>query len=157
MPSAVANTVNGNQKCASRNLSPCFRGNHGHAGIRAIARSGHAPGDGFIGDKWTPVQASKAPQHATADVGSRWEQTSRSVKRAPSMAGTLAPADTDLASGPRLGHVSDVLPTTLGAPDVSGDQRMRLLLIEDNQRLVANRFNYFEPRGHFRNAAPAGT
>ena len=33
---------------------------------------------------------------------------------------------------------------------------MRLLVIEDNQRLVANLFEYFEARGHILDAAPDG-
>ena len=39
-----------------------------------------------------------------------------------------------------------------------GRQRgtMRILIIEDNRRLVANLFDYFEPRGHKLDAAPDG-
>lgn len=33
---------------------------------------------------------------------------------------------------------------------------MRILIIEDNRRLVANLFEYFEPRGHKLDAAPDG-
>jgi DNA-binding response OmpR family regulator len=33
---------------------------------------------------------------------------------------------------------------------------MRILIIEDNRRLVANLFDYFEPRGHKLDAAPDG-
>jgi DNA-binding response OmpR family regulator len=33
---------------------------------------------------------------------------------------------------------------------------MRILIIEDNRRLVANLFDYFEPRGHELDAAPDG-
>lgn len=33
---------------------------------------------------------------------------------------------------------------------------MRILIIEDNRRLVANLFEYFEPRGHTLDAAPDG-
>ena len=33
---------------------------------------------------------------------------------------------------------------------------MRLLVIEDNRNLVANLFDYFEPRGHALDAAPDG-
>ena len=33
---------------------------------------------------------------------------------------------------------------------------MRLLVIEDNQNLVANLFDYFEARGHTLDAAPDG-
>ena len=33
---------------------------------------------------------------------------------------------------------------------------MRLLVIEDNQNLVANLFDYFEARGHVLDAAPDG-
>jgi DNA-binding response OmpR family regulator len=33
---------------------------------------------------------------------------------------------------------------------------MRILIIEDNRRLVANLFDYFEPRGHTLDAAPDG-
>ncbi len=33
---------------------------------------------------------------------------------------------------------------------------MRLLIVDDNQNLVANLFDYFEPRGHVLDAAPDG-
>ncbi len=33
---------------------------------------------------------------------------------------------------------------------------MRILIVEDNRRLVANLFEYFEPRGHTLDAAPDG-
>ena len=33
---------------------------------------------------------------------------------------------------------------------------MRLLVIEDNQALVSNLFEYFEPRGYVMDAAPDG-
>jgi DNA-binding response OmpR family regulator len=33
---------------------------------------------------------------------------------------------------------------------------MRILIVEDNRRLVANLFDYFEPRGHTLDAAPDG-
>jgi DNA-binding response OmpR family regulator len=38
----------------------------------------------------------------------------------------------------------------------SGGKPMRILIIEDNRRLVANLFDYFEPRGHQLDAAPDG-
>jgi DNA-binding response OmpR family regulator len=40
--------------------------------------------------------------------------------------------------------------------DLKEVKAMRLLVIEDNRNLVANLFDYFEPRGHALDAAPDG-